>query len=231
MPPMPRIGHVGQRLVHLPDAAHRDRPDRRPGQAAGDAAEHRPQRVGVDDHAQQRVDDRQAVGAGVDAGPRDRGDVGDVRRQLGEDRDAGAVLRRTACDHAAAARGSQAKTWPRSSTLGQRDVDLDHRQARGAAQLRAPAGRSRRRCRRRSTRPPARPAVGQPRQVLVEERVDAGALQADGVEHPARRLGHPRRRPAGARRQHDRLGDDPAEAGDVEELVELLARRPRSRWR
>ena len=51
MPPMPRIGRCGSACVHLPDAAHRDRPDRRPGQAAGDPAERRAQRVGVDHHA------------------------------------------------------------------------------------------------------------------------------------------------------------------------------------
>ena len=65
MPPMPRIGTLGQRLVHLPDAAQRHRPDRRPGQAAGDPAEHRPHRVGVDDQPEQRVDHREPVGAGV----------------------------------------------------------------------------------------------------------------------------------------------------------------------
>ena len=60
--------HLGHRRVHLVDAAHRDRADRRAGQPAGDAGERRAHRVGVDHHAEQRVDHRQAVGAGVDDG-------------------------------------------------------------------------------------------------------------------------------------------------------------------
>ena len=66
--------HLRQRLVHLPDAAQRHRADRRPGQPAGDPAEHRPHRVRVDDQAEQGVDHRQPVGAGV--GHR----AGDARR-------------------------------------------------------------------------------------------------------------------------------------------------------
>ena len=52
-----------------------------------------------------------------------------------------------------------------------------------------------------------------------------GPLQADRVEHPRRRLGHPRRRPARPRVAHDRLRDDRAELGDVEELLELSTGR------
>ena len=78
--------HLRQRLVHLPDAAQRHRPDRRAGQPAGDPAEHRPHRVGVDDQPEQGVDHRQPVGAGVGHRAGDADDVGDVGAELGVDR-------------------------------------------------------------------------------------------------------------------------------------------------
>ena len=49
--------------------------------------EHRAQGVQVDGHAEQGVDQREPVRPGRHAGPGDRDDVGDVRRQLGEHRD------------------------------------------------------------------------------------------------------------------------------------------------
>src|SRR5215468_655209 len=79
-PAHPDDRHVAQRRPHLPDAPHRDRADRRAGQAAGDPGQHRAHRDGVDRHAEQRVDHRQPVGARRHAGTRDRDDVGDVRR-------------------------------------------------------------------------------------------------------------------------------------------------------
>ena len=51
-PAHPEDRHVGHRRVHLVDAAHGDRTDRRAGQPAGDARERRSHRVGVDDHAE-----------------------------------------------------------------------------------------------------------------------------------------------------------------------------------
>ena len=224
--------HLGQRGVHLPDAAHRDRLDRRPGQPAGDAGEHRAHRVEVDGHAEQRVDHRQAVGAGVDAGPGDRDDVGDVGRQLGAaPAPTGAVCRRTAPTTAAAASGSQANTRPRFSTFGQEMLTSTATHARGAAQpagqlgvlLDAAAG---------DRHDGAGAVLVQPGQVVLEEGVDARALQADRVEHAARRLGHPRRRPGrtAARSMIDLVTTAPS-VGDVEELRRARGRRPRSRTR
>src|SRR5581483_762783 len=63
----------------------------------------------------------------------------------------------------------------------------------------------------------------EPRQVAVEEDVDAGSLQPDGVEHAAGGLGHPWGRPAGSWLELDRLGDHAADRGEVVEGRELLA--------
>ena len=66
----------------------------------------------------------------------------------------------------------------------------------------------------------ARTLVGQPLQVVRDERVDARTLQPDRVQHAAGRLGHPRRRAARAGARHDRLGDDRAEVGGLATAVQ-----------
>ena len=135
----------------------------------------------------------------------------------------GAVCRRTARDHADAAPGSQAKTRPRFSTFGQEMLTSSADQPGAPRSRRASSAYS-------STLPPgdrhdgAGALLVQPGQVVLEERVDARALEPDRVEHAAGGLGHPRGRPAGPGCEHDRLGDDRAEVGDVEELAELATR-------
>ncbi len=74
------------RLPALVDHADGDRPDRRSAQAADDVRDLRPARLDVDDHREKRVDERHGVGAGVFGRARERRDVGDVRRQLGNQR-------------------------------------------------------------------------------------------------------------------------------------------------
>src|SRR5437588_1474937 len=69
-------GHLRERPGHLEDAPDRHRADRRPRQPAGHGAQLRLERLGVDRHAEQRVDQREAVRAGADAG---LGDLHDVR--------------------------------------------------------------------------------------------------------------------------------------------------------
>ena len=222
---MPEDRHVRQRGVDLPDAAHGDRPDRRPGQPAGDAGRAPAACVSVSMTMPSRVliIDRPSAPASTQA----RAivdDVGHVRRELGEA--PGRRRRRLLGVPPRPPRprpaGSQAKTRPRSSTFGQ-EMLTSTPTSPGAPRSRwASSAYS-------STVPPAidttarAPSLAQPGQVVLEERVDARALQADRVEHAARRLGHPRRGPPGPRLQHDRLGDDGAELGDVEELVELAA--------
>jgi hypothetical protein len=46
--------------------------------------------------------------------------------------------------------------------------------------------------------------------VVADQHLDARALEADRVEHAARRLGDPDRRRPHSRFQEDALGDDPA---------------------
>ena len=87
MPPMPMIG-IFTALPALVDHPHRDRPDGRPAQPADDVRELRPPGLDVDRHREERVDQRDGVGAGVFRGARERRDVGDVRRQLRDDRQA-----------------------------------------------------------------------------------------------------------------------------------------------
>ena len=65
----------------------------------------------------------------------------------------------------------------------------------------------------------------------VDERVDPRALQADRVEHAARRLGHPRGRPAGPRLARHRLGDHRAERGRRSKNGAARAPPPRTRTR
>ena len=188
------------------------------------------QRVGVDHHAEQRVDQREPVGAGVGARPGDERDVGDVGRELGEDRLARVGGPPHRADHPRGRDRVAGEHLAAALDVRAGDVDLDHRHRRVAGQpagqrdvlVGVPAGD-------RDDR--ARAVLGQPGQVVLDERVDARALQPDRVEHAARRLGHPRRRPSGPGPDHDRLGDDGAECGDVEELVAARVRRPRSRTR
>ena len=82
--------HADDRDLHgaaaLVDHPHGDRPDRRAAQAADDVGQLRAPGVDVDRHREERVDERDGVGAGVLGRPRERRDVGDVRRQLGNHR-------------------------------------------------------------------------------------------------------------------------------------------------
>ena len=88
MPPRPMIGmsHGGGDLI---DHADRERLDRGAGEAAGAVGEDGAPAAHVDRHAEQGVDQREGVGPGVGDGAGDRDDVGDVRRQLDDDRQGG----------------------------------------------------------------------------------------------------------------------------------------------
>ena len=67
------------------------------------------------------------------------------------------------------------------------------------------------------------------RGVLLDDRVDAGVLEADRVEHPGRRLGDPRRRVADPRLERRALAADRAEALDVDHVAVLDAVAERAR--
>ena len=72
---------------------------------------------------------------------------------------------------------------------------------------------------------PAGPGAG----VLLDDGIDARVLEADRVEHPARRLGDARRRVADPRPERGPLAADRAEPVDVDDLAVLdaVAERPR----
>ena len=184
-------------------------------------------RLGRDGDAGERVDRGQRVGAGVGDRPGDRADVGDVRRQLDEERQVGGApdgrrdgaarprrRSRTGCrplptfgqlmlSSMPAMPGHAVEPARDLGVVGDRlagDVD-DHRH------------------------PPAGPRRG----VLLDDRVDAGVLEPDRVEHPARRLGHARRRVADPRPERRALAADRAEPLDLDDVAVLdpVAERPR----
>ncbi len=145
--------HVRERGVHLVDATQRHRADRRPGKAPGDAGQRRAQRVGVDDHAEQGVDQREPVGAGGDDRVGDLHDVGDVRGELGEapaaapSPESSALTAPMTSDAAVA---EQANTCPRSATFGQlmftSTSEMPGACAKAPGELGVLSRRTRRRC-------------------------------------------------------------------------------------
>ena len=85
MPPMPMIGifTAWRHSYTIRTAIGRMAGPLRPPDAVRDL---RPPRFDVDHHREERVDERHGVGAGVFGRARERGDVGDVRRQLRDER-------------------------------------------------------------------------------------------------------------------------------------------------
>src|SRR3954471_1112232 len=78
-------GGIGEGGAAVEYGADRDGMDGRAGKAAATAAGPQPvgPRAGVDGHAHDGVDQRDRVGAGVEGGARDLGEIGDVRAELG----------------------------------------------------------------------------------------------------------------------------------------------------
>ena len=203
----------GEGLGDLPDAADGHRPDGRAGQPAGDRGQPGPAPVDVHGHAEQGVDEGQPVRPGVHHRPGHGDQVGDVGGELGQDREAGGGLdgrddlgrgRRVGGEHLAAV-----------LDVGTGQVDLDQGDPRLAVEAGGQAAEL--------VRAAADQAgdhggagVGQEAEVAGAERLHPRVLEADGVEHPRGGLGHARGRAATAGLQADRLGDDPAEGGQVD---------------
>ena len=134
------------RLAALVDHAHGDRPDRRTAQAADAVRDLRPPRLDVDDHRQERVDERHGIGAGLFGRARERGDVGDVRRQLRNERQARHLAH--GADDVVRAAQAAAELDAAFLDVRARDVQLDR-----ARRLRRPTGSATpRRTRRASCR-------------------------------------------------------------------------------
>ena len=88
MPPMPMHGDL-HGIVAFVDHPHGDRSDGRSAQPADAVRNLRPACLDVDHHREKRVDERHGVGARVLGRPGERGDVGDVRRELRDERQPG----------------------------------------------------------------------------------------------------------------------------------------------
>ena len=63
----------------------------------------------------------------------------------------------------------------------------------------------------------------EPREVVVAHRLDAGVRETDGIEHAARELGHTWRGVPGSRLRGDRLGHDPTERVQIDDVAHLAA--------
>ena len=151
-------------------------------------AERRPHRVGVDHHAEQRVDHRQAVGAGA---RRTASAISTMSVTSGESLAKHRDRRGRCCaaprDHLGGRRSGRRRTPGRAiSTFGHEmltSIAVTPATMRSlAASLRVLVDA----CRRRSTRWCGRRARAATARSLLDERVDARALQADRVEHAAR---------------------------------------------
>jgi hypothetical protein len=157
--------------------------------------------------------------------PRDRHHVGDVGRQLRQDRQRADLAHPP---HHAPRQFRVGGEINAARDVGARQVQLQSRQSvrppdhRGHLDelvlvLTRDVGNHRGR---------QRTQVGQ---VVGQEVLDAVVVQADGVEHARRRFDGPRRRVAGPRPARDRLGDDAAEPGEIDDAGHLpgVTERPR----
>src|SRR6185295_17652473 len=116
-------------LPALVDHPYGDRPDRRAAQAAHAVRDPRTARFDVEDHRQERVDERHGVGARVFGGARERRDVGDVRRQLRNQREPRDFA--DGADDVMRAVEVAAELDAAFLDVGARDVQLDGVHARG----------------------------------------------------------------------------------------------------
>ena len=188
-----------RRCVACVHGCERDRLERRTGETAGAAREHRLQRARIEREPAQRVDEREAVGAGRC----------DRARDLARRRDARRRASRRA--EAASRRGRRRRSRPRNRLLRRRSG------RRGSA--RSPRRRggertSRRSPQRRSRRPRSRAAAASSRsrgRRLGEEALASGIGEADRVQHPVRGLGDAWRRVPLARQRRDRLRHEAVE--------------------
>src|SRR5262245_56367679 len=176
--------HADDRNVHRPPAlvnhAHGNRPDRRAAEATDDVREFWPASLDVDGHREEGVHQRDGVRAGIFCGLGNRGDVGDVRGQLGDYRQARDLL--DGGDHVECA--VQAASERDATLLDVRagDVQLERVDAFGvrqnACQLdvfveSAPA----------DVDDIGRAQAAQLGQLLVDVALHADPLQPDRVEH------------------------------------------------
>jgi hypothetical protein len=159
-------------------------------------------RAGPEGKSADRVDEREAVGAGGDHGARGRRNVPLSRGKLRVER----LPRRGAGGRDELCGGVRCLVHVGAGEVQLEDGDVllaveplaDH----GEVRRREPAHRD----------PELRPQSGEPREVGLEKGVDPGPLETDRVEHPALGLGDAHRRVAAARERRDRLRHERVEA-------------------
>ena len=216
--------HADDRELHGPpalvDHAHGNRADRRAAQSADDVRELRPARLDVDGHRQERVHERDRIGAGLFRGARERRHVGHVRRQLGDDRQ-----RRDLADGADdGVRAGEAAAERDAAFLdvGARDVQLEGgdalRVAQDARELDILVDR-----RPADVDEDDRAAIAELGQFLAHEAVHADALQADRVQHARRGFDDAGRRVAFALRQEQSFDRNAAERREIDDVAVLDA--------
>ena len=217
---------VGTRdVVHGPQ---RDGLDRRARQAAPARAEGGPAVLGVDDEAEERVDEREAGRARRQGGGGDLAEIGHVGRELHEDREL-----QVGVDHrrGRAGGGRRRMGEHRRPVLEIRaaDVDLDRDEllTRRCEEFRRPTELLRRPAPHGCD--DACAAGAQRRQVVVDPVLDARALQAHGVEHAGRGHVQPRRGVAGPLVRRQRLRRHRAETRRVALTRQLVAVAERAR--
>ena len=212
-------------LGRLVDGPQGDRLDRRAAEAAEDVAEHRLATTPVDRHAEAGVDQRNGVGPAGLGTSGNGGDAGDVRRQLGDDRCLGG------------ARGSR----PRAVRTGRFGAEIDAARDVRAGDIqfdrrdaRAPASRAVMRTNSSCVRPAMLTMIGTPSAVRYGRWCAMNASMPSlsrpiELSMPAGGLDRSPRRVAGARLLRDRLGQDAAEAAEIDQAGHLAGVAERAR--
>ena len=217
-----------KRLRDLVDHAHGERPDRGPGEPARPEREARARGLGIDRHADERVDEREHVGAGVAGGARGLDEVGRVRRELHDER-AAASPRGPAPTSEAVAGGELPKSIPPRSTFGQEMLS-----SIAASPSASSSARDDRDVVLLEVAPDVRDHRGaelaQARQLLLEEDASTPTFCSPiAFSMPDGRLADARRRVARVRLEREALRADAAELREVDEVRELEAVAERAR--
>ncbi len=184
-------------------------------------------RVHVDGHGEERVDQRHGVGAGVFCGAGERRDVGDIRRQLGDDRQTRHPAHRA--DDLVGARQAAAERDAPFFDVGARDIQLEGVNPLGV-------GEDSRELDIFVERGPADvddhdgAQAPELRQLLGDEAPHADALQPDRIQHARRGFHDPRRRVTFAFGEEEPFDGDRAErlqvhgVGVLDAVAEAAAR-------
>ena len=170
---------------------------------------------GIDRARLQGVDQRDGVGAALFGGDRDRRRVGDVGRQLDDQRLLGQRAQRFQQRRGL---GRVLADDQAGVDIGTGDVQLD----RGDSSRSPTASTSRANSSwlgRHHRDDQRHRQLRQLRQVLGEEPLQALVRQPDRVDHPRRRLPDPRRLVAGPRLRRDRLRDEGGEGEILQQRV------------